>query len=372
MHTFETLFMGQFRDKWRSKNPLTLNGTNPQPFTLEGLQALTGQDILKIDPTFLLDYCSGVGQPELRDVLRSELYPSLDPANLITTAGGKEGIFICMHALLEKGDHVISFTPTFEPLIKIAQDVGCEVQLLPLEEKEGWTLDMDKFEASINDATKMVIINFPHNPTGALIDQDTLNRIVALCRKHDVWLFSDEVFRGLEHDPSTRLTAVAEVYEKGISIGVLSKSHGVAGIRVGWVACQNHAFLKRALGVKGYLSVCNGKLSEIIAVPLIENSQLIFENHRLLLVKNLTILEGLKATYSQFKFHPPKAGCTVFAKVDEPAEVFAEKLVARKNLLVIPGPAFVTNENGFRLGFSYHDYETRLKGLKELLDEGNY
>ncbi len=370
MPTFETLYMGGFRKKWRGKAPLSLNATNPQPYTLEELNLLVGADILKMDSDLLLGYNSREGLPELRNALNRYLYPMLNPQNLITTAGGNEAIFISMHALLEKGDKVISFTPTFEPLIKTAQDIGCDVKLLELNEHEGWKLELDKFEALVCDQTKMVIMNFPHNPTGALIDQKTLDRIVTLCRKHEVWLFSDEVFRGLEHSADLQLEPVAEIYEKGISIGVLSKSHGVPSIRVGWIASQSLPFLQRAIEVKNYLSICNGTIGEKIAVPIIESSSKIFENHLDLLVSNLTILEKLKEIYPHFDFCSPKAGCTVFASVNEDSLVFAERLINEQNLMVIPGKAFVTKANAFRLGFSYDDFETRIKGLVKVLDQG--
>ncbi|MEN8219227.1 MAG: pyridoxal phosphate-dependent aminotransferase [Pseudomonadota bacterium] len=150
----------------------------------------------------------------------------------MTTSGAQEGIYCCIHALLEKNDKVLAITPVFEPLISTAKEIGCHIIIQSLEPKKVWELDLSQLETNLKQGIKLLIINFPHNPTGAMLTFQQLKQIISLCDKYDCWLLSDEVFRGLEHDESKRLPHVADIYPKGISIGVLSKSFALPGIRV--------------------------------------------------------------------------------------------------------------------------------------------
>ncbi len=369
MFDLNPLYMSKFRAKWKHLNCLSLSATNPQPFTLDELNQLLGENILNFDPQMSLDYGNASGLPALRHALKTHLFPSLEEENIITSAGAQEGIFVAMHALLKKGDEVISFSPIFEPLIKCAQDLGCKVQLLPLSEERGWTIDFNRFEELVSENTKMVIINFPHNPTGAHLRIEELEEIISICRRKDVWLFSDEVFRGLEHEPKNRLPAVASMYEKGISIGVVSKSHGTPAFRVGWIASPSPRFLKNALLVKGYLSICNDLFSEHALVPVINHSNLIFETHRKGLVENLKKLDLLAEKYPHFSFVSPEGGCTVFASCGQDSDIFADALAKDAGLLVIPGKAFCSTSNAFRLGYSFNNFGERLVGFDNALSK---
>ena len=352
--------MTHFREKWVSKTKTPLHSSNPQPFTLGELEELMGEPLLTLSADTVLGYGSDLGYQPLRQAVSGQLYPDLHSDNLLTTTGAQEGIYISMHALLNRGDKVIAFTPIFEPLIATAQRIGCAVELLPLDSNNSWQIDLQRLEESIDDKTRMVIINYPHNPTGSLLSKEALEAIIALCRQHDVWLFSDEVFRGLEHKPEDRLPAAAEHYEKGISLGVLSKSFGLPTIRVGWLACQNQAFLKQCKTVRSYLSICNDQLGERAATVVVQHSEAIFDYYRQHLLANYALLDEFKRITPEIDFYPAKGGCTVFAKLAVDSEQLAEKLVKETGLLVIPNQAFCTAENAVRLGFGNVDYEKHL------------
>ncbi len=371
MATFKNLYMTSFREKWLSYNPVSLHSSNPQPLTLGELETLTQQKLLSLSPDTSLGYGSDSGYLPLREALSEQLYPELGTDNILTCAGAQEGIYITMHALLEADDKVIAFTPIFEPLISIAQQIGCDIELLALDSKNEWKIDLQALAEAIDDKTKMVIINYPHNPTGALLSEEELQVIISLCEQHNVWLFSDEVFRGLEHNKADRLPPVAEKYHKGVSLGVLSKAFGVPAIRVGWLACQDDSFLKRCKTIKGYLSICNDQLGEMAAVSVVKHAETIFMHHRQLLVSNLELLEGfvseLQEEHQGIVFQTPKAGCTVFASLSIEAEQFAESLVKQAGLLVIPNKAFCTDVNAIRLGFGNVDYKKHFQPLIEVL-----
>ncbi|MEE9493666.1 MAG: pyridoxal phosphate-dependent aminotransferase [Gammaproteobacteria bacterium] len=357
--SFASLYTTRFREKWMPYQPTSLHASNPHPFTVRELDLLIGENVLSIGSETLLDYGVDSGYPPLRQALVEQLYPQLQADNVLTCAGAQEGIYLCMHALLEKSDKVIAFTPLFEPLIATARDISCQIELLALDSENGWKIDFQQLAETIDDQTKMLIINYPHNPTGSHLTEEELGAIIALCQQHDVWLFSDEVFRGLEHDKADRLTTVAESYEKGISLGAISKAFGVPAIRVGWLVSQRHSFLDRCKTIKGYLSICNDQLGERLAVNLVKQAEILFDHHRQRLVANLQLLENYKP---ELDFHSPKAGCTVFANVAMDSERFAENLVKKTGLLVIPNKAFCTRHNAVRLGFGR-------KYLKKYLDQ---
>jgi len=372
METFENLYMTSFREKWLSYHPVSLHSSNPQPLTWGELEALIQQKLLSISPDTSLGFGSDSGYFPLREALSEQLYSELCADNVLTCAGAQEGIYITMHALLEKGDKVIAFTPIFEPLIATARQIGCDIELLKLDSKNVWEIDLPVLAEAIDDETKMVIINYPHNPTGALLSDEELQGIISLCEQHNVWLFSDEVFRGLEHNKADRLPSVAEKYPKGISLGVLSKAFGVPAIRVGWLACQDEGFLKRCEVIKGYLSICNDQLGEMAAVSVVEHAETIFQHHRQILVPNLKLLESLVSEFQGeyqgvIDFQIPKAGCTVFASLSIDAEQLAESLVKQVGLLVIPNKAFCTELNAIRLGFGNVNYQKHLQQLREVL-----
>jgi aspartate/methionine/tyrosine aminotransferase len=362
---FPAFYMTEFRGKWAAQAPTALHSSNPQPFTVGELNDLIQDDVFALQPDTSLDYGSDVGYLPLRQALCDQLYPSLTADQLLTCTGAQEGIHISMHALLEKGDKVVALTPLFEPLIATARQIGCDIELLPLDSENAWQLNLQKLVDTLNRKTKMLIINYPHNPTGAMISDAQLALIVRLCQQHDIWLFSDEVFRGLEHDPANRLPAVADKYPKGISLGVMSKAFAAPALRVGWLACQNAVFLEKCKTIKSYLSICNDQLGERAAAKVIPHAEAIFTYHRDRLVDNLKLLEQYKGQNSAIiDFHPARAGCTVFASFSGDNEEFTSKLVENAGLLVIPGKAFCTTYNAVRLGFGMAGFEGLIDRLK--------
>lgn len=247
-----------------------------------------------------------------------------------------------------------------------ALEIGCQLERIPPQQGNNWALDLNALEAVIQDGCKLLLLNFPHNPTGAMISRSTLLKIVEICDKHGCWILSDEVFRGLEHDPDDRLPAVAEIYPRAISIGVLSKAFALPALRVGWIVCQQISVIERASEIKTHLSICNSLLDEIVATQVVLHHKEIWERSRALITDNLFKLDGLMlAGQTQFKYIKPQAGCCCFPVIDStaPARDFASELVEKKNLLVMPGDLFLTSINGFRLGFGFRNHAQSFSDL---------
>lgn len=187
--------------------------------------------------------------------------------------------------------------------------------------------------------------------------------IINLCRKYDVWLLSDEVFRGLEHDESLKLPAVADVYEKGISIGVISKAFAIPGVRIGWLVCKDAELRSKVLNVKEYLSVCNSQIDEKLATAILKIPNQILQRNLQIICKNKELIRSEDKLFGfQIKVEIPQSGCSLFAElINADAEKFC-KIVAKKyGYLIYPSSLFSTNINAVRIGFGSKKFSEFIK-----------
>ncbi len=352
---FKPSLINLYYKKWQAHSPVVLSQSNPQPLTLEELEGIVGSTENLFEPQEALTYSSIQGNEILRSKI-AELYDHNSLEKIATFAGAQEAIFCATHSLVEAGDKVVAITPIFEPLIKTAQDIGCEIELISLQANNQWQLDLNQLEDAINDGCKLLILNFPHNPTGAMISKEQLLQIINICERNNCWILSDEVFRGLEHKPEDRLPAVSDLYEKSISISVLSKAFALPALRIGWISCQNKKSLDQTLQVKDYLSICNSLYDEVLASRVVPHNEQIWERNQLLLTRNLERLnQHFENHQNKFKLIQPQAGCTTFPiiKNDQTTAEFSEELLRSKNIMLLPNELFLTELNGFRLGFGH-------------------
>jgi len=277
---------------------------------------------------------------------------------VLCLAGAGEGIYAAMRVLLTPQDHAIVVVPNYQSAETIALEV-CEVTGVALHEARNWQLDIAEVEAAIRPNTKLVSINFPHNPTGALMAHDDLAALVELCRKHDLYLFSDEVYRGVELDAADRMPQVADIYEKGISLNVMSKAYGMPGLRIGWVASKNTDVLQKIERYKHYLSICNSGPSERLAVIALEHRDTILDRNRAIVRENVVKLEALFNDFpGLFEWQRPKGGCVAFPKYTGPdgVEEFCKSLLKDSGVLLLPASVYKselldTPVDNFRIGF---------------------
>jgi aspartate/methionine/tyrosine aminotransferase len=304
-----------------------------------------------------LGYTQTWGADDLRKLIAGT-YDSLGAKHVLCLAGAGEGIYAAMRVLLTPQDHAIVVVPNYQSAETIALEV-CEVTGVALHEARNWQLDIAEVEAAIRPNTKLVSINFPHNPTGALMAHDDLAALVELCRKHDLYLFSDEVYRGVELDAADRMPQVADIYEKGISLNVMSKAYGMPGLRIGWVASKNTDVLQKIERYKHYLSICNSGPSERLAVIALEHRDTILDRNRAIVRENVVKLEALFNDFpGLFEWQRPKGGCVAFPKYTGPdgVEEFCKSLLKDSGVLLLPASVYKselldTPVDNFRIGF---------------------
>ncbi len=340
-----------------------MGASAPQAISLQQLLSLADQQELEQWNNLTLGYSTSQGDPTLRESIAGS-YPGLTAANIITFAGAQEAIFVAYHALLNAQDRVQVILPIFEPLARVAQAIGARVDRvrLRLTENHTWQLDMDQWRESIDDKTAMAVINFPHNPTGKRISHDELQLIVDHCDRNNCWLFSDEVFRGLEYRQADQLPPVASVYAKGISLGVMSKAYGLGGVRVGWIATQDERLIKRMLEIKHYLSICNGRTDEQLALIALQHAPQLMQSTHQLIRDNLQRLTTTIESISGIQWSQTDAGCVAYPRLLDGASsrLFAKKLLDQTAVMIIPGDCFMWGDAHFRIGFGRRDFPQAL------------
>jgi len=332
--------------------PYMMSASDCETWTVAELTALdrTAADRLLTLP---LGYTHTTGHPDLRARIAA-LYAHLQPDEIIVHAGAQEAVFTCMTAALQPGDHVIVHHPAYQSLAELPRALGCEVTPWTASAADRWAPDLDALRRAIQPRTRAIVINIPHSPTGWLPSPATLDAIVAIARERGILLFSDEVYRGLEYDAGDRLPAVADLYERGVSLGVMSKAYGLAGLRIGWLATHDRALARRVCEVKDYTTICSSAPSECLATIALDHREALLARNLAIIRHNLAALrEFLDARPTQFSWVPPGAGPVAFV---EPAGVpsvdhWCDLVLERAGVLLLPGTVFDESSRAVRIGF---------------------
>ena len=344
----------KFQSENAHRSKYFMGASGPEAISLQELLSLSSAEDRQRWQGFSLGFASSQGDEQLRELIAAE-YPGLSAQNIITFAGAQEAIYATYHALLNAADKTQVITPVYEPLSIVAELIGAEVNKVPMKNADSsWQLDMDAWTDRFHPHTKLAVINFPHNPTGAMISRLQLQVMVDQCRDYDCWLFSDEVFRGLEYREADRLPPLASSYEKGISLGVMSKAYGLGGVRIGWVACQDTKLIHQLHEIKQYLSICNSRADEVLASIVLKNSRKLLTQNVEMIRNNLQIIEAASEQFSdRVEWYPPMAGCVAYPRVKnvDAANGFVEEVLDKTGILLVPGECFQQGEAHFRAGF---------------------
>jgi aspartate/methionine/tyrosine aminotransferase len=318
-----------------------------------------------------LGYTESLGNPILRDSI-SQLYSNINSEDVIVFSGAEEAIFVVMNVLLNKDDHIIVQYPAYQSLYEIANAIGCKVTKWLMEDENHWELDLKFLETSINSSTKCIVVNFPHNPTGYIPTEGFYKSIVNIAKKNNIYLLSDEVYKFLEYDESDTLTSACDLYERGISIGVMSKSYGLAGLRIGWLTTKDKPLYKKIASFKNYTTICNSALSEFFAILALRNRKKILNRNFEIINKNLILLDDFFHKYNKiFTWIKPKAGSIAFPRilVGSSVEDFCLDLLKEKSVLLMPSTNYDYGEHHFRIGFGRKNMPEALDKLEEYVKE---
>ena len=364
--------------KWEFAAKYNLAGSDGENMTLAELLELAGPEDRAAFESVSLGYTETFGAPALRAEI-AQTYDTVRPEHLLCFAGAEEGIYVAMRVLLNPGDHAIVITPNYQAAETVPLSI-CEVTGVPLDIDRNWDLDVDLLRAALRPNTKLISINFPNNPTGKIIPRAVFDAIVDICRSRGIWLFSDEVYRLIERDPSLRLPQAADAYERGVSLNVMSKAYGLAGLRIGWLACKDRATIVRFERYKHFLSICNSAPSEVLARIALRARQKILERNRRVIRDNLAVLDRFFADYTDlFDWREPDGGCVAFIRYKgaEGVEEFTRRLVEESGVLFLPSSIYRSElgpvpENCLRVGFGRSHIPKGLLELRNWLEPRNH
>jgi aspartate/methionine/tyrosine aminotransferase len=315
-----------------------------------------------------LGYTESPGHPLLREEI-SKLYQGISPGDCLV-AVPEEGIYIAVNSILQKGDHVICTFPGYQSLYEIAEGLGCEVTKWKPQEENGWRFDPDFLKQQIKPYTKLIIVNFPHNPTGYLPSKEDFQRIVDIARRHNIWLFSDEMYRYLEYSSDIRLPSACEVYEKAVSLFGMSKTFGMAGARIGWAITRDRDLFTKMAALKDYTTICSSAPGEILSIIALRAKEKIIASHLMRIKRNLNLLDDFFNDYKDiFEWVRPKAGTVGFPKLKAETSIreFCKKVLRGADILLLPSTVYDYGNKHFRLGFGRENMPEVLEKFREYL-----
>jgi len=315
-----------------------------------------------------LGYTESQGGPSLRQAICG-LYETIQPEDILVHSGAEEAIFLFMHAVLEAGDHVIVHSPCYQSLAEVARTIGCDVSPWTAREENRWALDIAELGLMVQPNTKAIILNTPHNPTGYLMSRTDFESVYRFAGENGLLLFSDEVYRESEYDPADRLPAACDLGDHAVSLGVTSKSYGLAGLRIGWIGTKNRDIYQRMASIKDYTTICNSAPSEFLAEVALRNRQKLVDRNLDIIQHNLAIMDGFFQRHAQFfSWIRPRAGSMAFPHyLGGDVESFCNDLVRKAGILLLPGTMYEDRSNHFRLGLGRKNLPQAVIRLEEFI-----
>jgi aspartate/methionine/tyrosine aminotransferase len=357
----------RYYERWEFRARLMLSSSDCESLAVTDLLALepdAQERLLNLG----LGYTEVPGSPELRAAVASR-YELIESADVLTLAAAEEGIFIAYHALLGPGDHAVVEVPCYGSAMEVAHSTGAEVSVWRRSHEEGWAYDLEALERLLRAETKLIYVNSPHNPTGSQMPRAVLDRLVEISSERSIVLFSDEVYRGLEHDPAARLPAACDLYPRAISLGTVSKAYGLPGLRIGWLASRDGELLRRIRELKLYTTICSSAPSELLVALALRHGERLVERNRQLVLANLPLLDAfLERRREQFEWVRPTAGPIGFPRVAGVADVggWCEEIAAQADVLLLPGAVYEQPRH-VRFGFGRANLPEALARLDDYL-----
>lgn len=362
-----------FFSRWEFTARFHMCASDAETLSLKELLALASDDNRTAWETLRLGYTETYGLPALRDAIAAT-YEHIESSELITFAGAEEGIFAAMQCLLGPDDHAIVVTPNYQSAETIPAAI-CDVTGVPLDPHDNWNLDPGRVRDAIRKNTRVISINFPHNPTGKIVSESTYRELIEIARQRGIYIFCDEVYRLIERDESSRLPQMADCYERGLSLNVMSKAYGLPGLRIGWIASKDKGLISRMERTKHYLSICNSAPSEILALIALQASDSILARNRDLVQRNLHLMDSFFSEYPQlFDWSVPDGSCVGYPRYlgQDGVELFCEQLVESAGVLLLPASVYrsalgETPTDRFRIGYGRANTEAGLAAMRTFI-----
>ncbi len=353
--------------RWEFAVDHLLCASDVQGYPMADLLDLADEETRAMWEGLTLGYTESTGHPLLRAEIAA-LYEGLEADDVLVFAGAEEAIFCLANVMFGPGDHAVVTWPGYQSLYEVARATGAEVTLHELREDAGWAIDIELLRGQVTPETRLIVMNAPHNPTGMQPERATFDALVEIADDAGAHLLVDEVYRYLEFDDADRLPAGAEASARGISLGVMSKSFAMAGLRIGWLATRDRELLARCASFKDYTTICSSAPSEVLALIGLRARDVVLARSRGIVAENLRLLDGFFDEWAdRLAWVRPRAGSVGFPRLTVPGvsiDDWAAGLVEAEGVLLLPGSQFGFGGNHFRLGFGRTDLPVALDRLE--------
>lgn len=365
--------------QWEFSSKYHMTASDAESMSLPDLLTMASPEDKLGFENMWLGYTQTYGAPDLLEVI-ADMYQNRTSEEVLCFAGASEGIYAANNVLLDKDSHAIVITPNYQSHETLPLSI-CETTGVPLDppvegatgESANWTLDVDRIKAAIQPNTRLLTINFPHNPTGCIPSDESFMALIALCRKHGIYVLSDEIFKGLGRTGARHLPYITDVYERGLSLNVTSKAFGLPGLRVGWIASEDKELLSKMERFKHYLSICNSGPSERLALIALKNRDQILARNCSIIDENLGALSAFFESHSElFDWKPSDGSCMAFPryKGSDGVETFCKRLVEESGVFLLPSSIYsseliATPKDRFRIGFGRKNIDAGLQAMEK-------
>ena len=361
----------EWMNAWEVGAKYNIAETCVDSISMNELFELTGEDKTEFLNRLCarrLSYGDIEGLPEFRKGVCG-LYKTLNIENIVPTHGASGANHHVFYSLISPGDRVVSIIPTYQQLYSIPESYGADVQILHLSKENNYLPDLEKLRRLVTPKTKMICINNPNNPTGALMSEQMLREIVEIARSADAWILCDEVYRHLSQEDGW-CPSIVDLYEKGISVSSMSKVFSLAGLRLGWIATHDMSVVKSCLSHRDYNLVSCGVFDEMLAAAALKHSDKLLERSRKIVRENLQILDDWVSSEPHVSYVKPEAGTTalVYYDLDISSYEFCEEMYKKTGAFVTPGDCFEV-PHSMRIGYAYgkQDLIDGLKAISEYI-----
>ena len=361
----------EWMNAWEVGAKYNIAETCVDSISMNELFELTGEDKTEFLNRLCarrLSYGDIEGLPEFRKGVCG-LYKTLNIENIVPTHGASGANHHVFYSLISPGDRVVSIMPTYQQLYSIPESYGADVQILHLSKENNYLPDLEKLRRLVTPKTKMLCINNPNNPTGALMSEQMLREIVEIARSADAWILCDEVYRHLSQEDGW-CPSIVDLYEKGISVSSMSKVFSLAGLRLGWIATHDMSVVKSCLSHRDYNLVSCGVFDEMLAAAALKHRDKLLERSRKIVRENLQILDDWVGSEPHVNYVKPKAGTTalVYYDLDISSYEFCEEMYKKTGAFVTPGDCFEV-PHSMRIGYAYgkQDLIDGLKAISEYI-----
>ena len=329
-----------------------------------------------------LGYTESQGHPEYRRLV-SETYENVSVDDVVILTSPVEGIYLTMQTLLEPGDEVVALSPAYDALHHVADHLCGKFQAWDLVPTEaGWKIDLEQLKSLVNSKTKLIIVNFPHNPSGFQPTIGDFEQLIEVARANDCWLFCDEIYRGLETEFKGKpaIPSAADIYDKAIVLNGLSTTYGLPGLRAGWLVIRDKQIREELIGWKHYTTMCPAAPTEYLAIQALSVGEKLAERSRTLVQSNLVACtEFMQRQRPLFQWRPPTAGSTALVEIDfahlakrstetfDNATDYCHHLAKNYGVLLLPGACLGCEDKFVRIGLGRAGFQTALAAWEATL-----